>query len=459
MMHSPLSPLTKEHHPEYQVHNTEFKMPSRKEKESLLKRYAKKLGLNDRGCYLAVGLSVLTFLLLLVIIVMAACWPVTYLRHTGSVSVCRTPACLAASSHMIGARNSSYSPCDDMWQHSCGGWISNNRIPESRSSWSLLQEMAHRVQTEQSRLISMFSNEPSQYDSIEWKVQHFYQSCKSLDYIESDKEKPLMKIINNLGGWDVLRSFNLYSWDHHRVLRELHADYGVSAFFHVDVVSDWQKPGQNIIRISPAGLGMPERTFYQRFPNDSAIQAYQTFMKDAAQLFGAPSPEAAKFAIDIFNFEKRIAEITPDKKYMNDPIKVNNKLKVKELRVMSINIPWLEVLKACYPNAQITEETEITFVSPQYAADIAVIMSTTDRGSLNNYLVWQLVQKFMPYLSKTFTEVMDLYRKFLTGAQKPLQRWEFCAQTTEQFFGHLMDSLFFMDQDENLTRNRAGVVE
>ena len=46
---------------------------------------------------------------------------------------------------------------------------------------------------------------------------------------------------------------------------------------------------------------------------------------------------------------------------------------------MSINIPWLEVLKACYPNAQISEETEITVVSPQYTADIAVIMSTTDR--------------------------------------------------------------------------------
>ena len=52
-------------------------------------------------------------------------------------------------------------------------------------------------------------------------------------------------------------------------------------------------------------------------------------MKDAAQLFGAPSPEAAKFSIDIFNFEKRIAEITPDSQYMSDPIKVNNKMKVK----------------------------------------------------------------------------------------------------------------------------------
>ena len=41
---------------------------------------------------------------------------------------------------------------------------------------------------------------------------------------------------------------------------------------------------------------------------------------------------------------------------------------------MSINIPWLEVLKACYPNGQISEETEVLVVSPQYAADIAVIM-------------------------------------------------------------------------------------
>ena len=76
-------------------------------------------------------------------------------------------------------------------------------------------------------------------------------------------------------GWDVLRSFNLYSWDHHRVLRELHADYGVSAFFRVDVVTDWGVAGagqHNIIRVSPAGLGMPDKTFYQRFPNDSSIQ-------------------------------------------------------------------------------------------------------------------------------------------------------------------------------------------
>ena len=78
--------------------------------------------------------------------------------------------------------------------------------------------------------------------------------------------------MRSIAGWDVLRSFNLYSWDHHRVLRELHADHGVDAFFQVSVVPDWQVPGQNIIKVAPSGLGMPDKTFYHRFPNDSAIQ-------------------------------------------------------------------------------------------------------------------------------------------------------------------------------------------
>ena len=64
----------------------------------------------------------------------------------------------------------------------------------------------------------------------------------------------------------------------------------------------------------------------------------------------------------------------------------------------------------------------------------------------------------MPYLSKAFTEVVDLYRKHLTGAQKPLQRWEFCADTTQMFFGHLMNSLVFKEQEKSLSQNREEVV-
>jgi predicted metalloendopeptidase len=275
-------------------------------------------------------------------------------------------------------------------------------------------------------------------------VHNFYASCMSLGFVESDKEKPLLKVINALGGWEVLRSFNIYSWDAHRVLQRLHADYFVHAFFRVYVEADAYAtaPGKNIIHIMPDGLGMPHRDYYlNRMPDDPAVKAYQTFLKDSAQLFGAASTEAHKFSIDMFNFEKRLAEITPDFEYLADPLKTVNRMTFKDLHAMSMNIPWLEIAKAAYTEAPLAEDTEVVVISPQYAADIAVILSTTDRGSLNNYLMWQLARAYMPYLSKPFRESVDLYRKALTGASKPPERWEFCAHTTERFFSHLTSSM------------------
>ena len=76
-------------------------------------------------------------------------------------------------------------------------------------------------------------------------------------------------------------------------------------------------------------LVLTKRQKIQKVPlHKTIVQAYQTFMKDSAQLFGSPSPEAHKFAVDIFNFEKRIAEITPGHDYLADPLKINNKMKV-----------------------------------------------------------------------------------------------------------------------------------
>ena len=338
----------------------------------------------------------------------------------------------------------------------CGGWLSSNTIPPTRSRWSTLDAAEYTLREEKARLITTASHEPSQFNSIEWKVQNFYQSCMSLSFVESDKEKPLTKIINGLGGWEVLRSFNLYSWDSHRVLRELHSEHYVDAFFRIGVVPDVREPDRSIIQISPDGLGLPDKSYYHRLPDDPAVQTYQTFMKDSAQLFGATSSDAHKFSVDMFNFEKRISEITPSKEYLNDPLKINNRMTVKDLHTMSMNVPWLDILKAAYSDAPMSEETEVVVVSPQYAADIAVIMSTTDRGSLNNYLMWRLVQSYMPYLSKSFREVVDLYRKSLEGAEKPLERWEFCEVTTERFFGHLISSMYTQRLDK-LERRHKGV--
>ena len=52
------------------------------------------------------------------------------------------------------------------------------------------------------------------------------------------------------GGWGVLRSFSLYSWNFRMVLRRLHAEYGVNAFFRVEVVPHPNFSDKSIVRVS-----------------------------------------------------------------------------------------------------------------------------------------------------------------------------------------------------------------
>ena len=47
----------------------------RRSEPSILKLYAMKLGLNDRGCYISCALAGLAFSLFVIVVTLAACWP------------------------------------------------------------------------------------------------------------------------------------------------------------------------------------------------------------------------------------------------------------------------------------------------------------------------------------------------------------------------------------------------
>ena len=49
-----------------------------------------------------------------------------------------------------------------MYEYACGGWESSARMPESRSSWGIIEEMAARATRDQTRIVAMFSHQPSQ---------------------------------------------------------------------------------------------------------------------------------------------------------------------------------------------------------------------------------------------------------------------------------------------------------
>lgn len=68
--------------------------------------------------------------------------------------------------------------------------------------------------------------------------------------------------------------------------------------------------------------------------------AFHTFAKDVAQLLGATSFQGKSFADEMFYFEKRLAEITPDPLNYSDPVVNLKRYTVGELKSMSNTVSY-----------------------------------------------------------------------------------------------------------------------
>lgn len=70
------------------------------------------------------------------------------------------------------------------------------------------------------------------------------------------------------GGWYVLGDWTQVDFDRAQLLKQLQVKYGVDPFFKILVETDPSSPGQNIIRISPSGLGLPDKEYYYKDQDD-----------------------------------------------------------------------------------------------------------------------------------------------------------------------------------------------
>lgn len=63
------------------------------------------------------------------------------------------------------------------------------------------------------------------------------------------------------------------------------------------------------------------------------VTAYMDFIRDVVISLSLTRNEAAKFGKDIFNYEKRLAEITPDLVSLQDPLDTYSSVALDELKL------------------------------------------------------------------------------------------------------------------------------
>ncbi|KAK2531109.1 hypothetical protein Q9966_008956 [Columba livia] len=357
-----------------------------------------------------------------------------------SHSMCLTDACIRVASKILEALDVETDPCQDFYQYSCGGWIKRNPLPNGRSKWSTFNSIWDQNQAIMKHLLENATFNSS--SEAERKTQRYYLSCLKEQRIEELGSQPLMELIDKIGGWNVTGSWNQTSFM--EVLKMVSGTYRATPFFTVYVGADSKSSNSNVIQVDQSGLFLPSRDYYlNKTANDRVLAAYLDYMVELGTLLGG-TPEPTRLQMQqVLDFETQLANITVPQAERRDDEKIYHKMSIAELQALAPAIDWLDYLSYALAPLELADTEPVVVYGDTYLQQVSDLINGTDRSILNNYLIWNLVQKTASSLDQRFETAQERLLETLYGTRKSCTpRWQTCISNTDDTLGFALGSLF-----------------
>ena len=175
------------------------------------------------------------------------------ISSTPSTSSIPTPTPSPTASPPSGMNNSkvldyidtSYDPCEDFYNYSCGGWHSTR--PDA-AEWGTFEELALDNYNKLAGYLSHYVRN-SDPDAIK-KAKYIYSACVDTYYIKENLFDQLDSFMDKAGGWEN-GDFSPYdySWS---INNNLYQDHylGSSAFFGFEISPDDLNSSKPVIRVT-----------------------------------------------------------------------------------------------------------------------------------------------------------------------------------------------------------------
>ena len=96
------------------------------------------------------------------------------------------------------------SPCDNFFQYSCGGWLSDNPLGSASQNDRFLQVTLNNLKSLRNLIET---NVDSTVPAVQL-ARKFYYSCKDTGTINARGVQPLLDLVKLTGGWDVISVSN-----------------------------------------------------------------------------------------------------------------------------------------------------------------------------------------------------------------------------------------------------------
>ncbi|XP_049881763.1 endothelin-converting enzyme homolog isoform X2 [Pectinophora gossypiella] len=381
--------------------------------------------------------------------------PPCYQPEPREDSVCLSSSCIYTASEVIRALDETQNPCDDFYEFACGGWIRNNPIPEGKSSWGIFSKIEL-----QNQLIIRYALEKvniTNPPSAEAKARIYYDACiDTNETIEKQGEKPLVKIIRELGGWHLLNTTIISStlkppkWNLQRLLQDVQNKYNLGGLFNWAVTEDDRNSSKHVIVLDQGGLNLPTRDYYlNKTAHKKVLEAYLDYMTRICVLLGANKSEARAQMAKVIQFETDLANITTPLEDRRDEEGLYNPYTIREWQKIAPFLNWTLFFNDAFTlvNRSITDDERIVVYAPDYFRNLTKVLkkyskNEDDQKILTSYMMWQVSRSLSTYLSKSFRDATKILRKALFGSEGTEESWRYCVTDTNNAIGFAVGAMF-----------------
>ncbi|KZC11845.1 Endothelin-converting enzyme 1 [Dufourea novaeangliae] len=380
-------------------------------------------------------------------------WDEAHIHHVTSHGEdgthCLTEHCVTVAASIINSIDRAVDPCEDFYEYACGGWMKRNPIPDGNSMWGKFDKLEQDNQLVVKNVLEKPLSEMK--SKAEKKAKYYFLSCMDAnDTIETLGAKPMLELLDTVGGWNVSGKFNVSAWSLQISMHVLQNVYNMDGLFTWSVNEDDRNSTRHIIQIDQGGLALPTADNYLNVTEHSKVLvAYLEYMTKIGVLLGGEENSTRKQMQEVINFETKLAGFMTPLEERRDEEKLYNLMSLTELQHRAPFMSWVNYFQNAtrLVNKKINSKTMIVNFAPEYFAKLSKLVieyNSTDEKKivLNNYLVWQTVRSLTGYLSKPFREAYKGLRKALIGSEGHEEQWRYCVSDTNNAMGFAIGAMF-----------------
>ncbi|XP_012282531.1 neprilysin-4 [Orussus abietinus] len=333
-------------------------------------------------------------------------------------------------------------PCQDFYEYACGNWAARNPIPKDKAGYDTFEMLRESLDSVLKELLEEPIGDGTRAGDATVKARHLFRSCMDYDILERRRDRPLIRLLDELGGWPIL---GRRLWDPERFDWLLLV--GQLRLFNNDIlISEWVGPDiknsdQYVIQIDQTSLGLPTRDYFLQPSNVVYLEAYKDYLIEVATLLGASPENATTQAAELIEFETKLAKITSSPDERRDVSELYQRMTIGELRAFVPQIDWHRYFKIVLARPVNVSESVVVFAL-QYVQDLVNLLSRTPPRTVSNYLLWRFVRHRVNNLDDRFQEAKQKFYYVLFGREQAPPRWKNCVAQVNSNMGMAVGSMF-----------------